>query len=144
MPVDTSYYEAARRATEGDYATKSSANTFNRNATQSTFNRNYGDVARDFGRAAPKFTAGYGRRGLTGAGVGSGVYRQAFTNYLGDYQRNQGNMQQDWFNQDQQYGSNQALYDSARQGALADLELQKQSQIANAAQEIQGLRPLFS
>src|SRR5215510_15860020 len=88
MAIDTSVYEAQRRDINQDYAAKSAANAYSRFLSQQRGDRSIADYSRDFGRKLPGLTAAYGRRGLTGGGVQSGVYGRAMQQYVGDYQQN--------------------------------------------------------
>jgi hypothetical protein len=144
MAIDTSAYEAKRRGITDDYAAKSAAATFGRFTGQQRFARNQNDAQRAFGQALPRFQAGYGRRNMMGPGVRSGVYRNALTNYLSDFQRNQAYAQQDQDTEQNQYGMQLSQYDAERQRALSDLELDKAKEISMAAANIQALKPFFS
>ena len=85
--------------------------------------------------------AQYNQRGLSGAGIKSGTQKRAMGNYLGDYVQDYGRGQQDLAQSLQQYDLN-SLQDTANyKNSLAQLEQQKQSEIANAALGIQALRP---
>jgi hypothetical protein len=69
--------------------------------------------------------------------------QRSMSNYLGDYTRQYGNMQNDLTEQLRQFDLNAAQYGSQRTSALADLELQKQREIAFAAQNVEALRSVF-
>jgi hypothetical protein len=143
MPVDTSQFERRRRGIDDDYAAKRTANEFGRFTSQQRFHRDYGAFTRDFQRRFPNFNAGFGRRGLTGPNVQSGVHQRAMQDFVGDHTRQGAERQQDFQSEQTQFDQSAASFEAARQRALADLEAEKAAAMAQAALEIQGLRPLF-
>jgi len=143
MAVDTSVYERARRGVNDQYAANASTNAYARTLSQKRGSRQLGDYSRQFGRNTPRFVASYGRRGLAGPGVQSGVYEQAMQRYVSDYSRGRNDVVQDYADQNRQYDMADARFQSERQRALADIEMAKQREIAMAALNIKQLRPLI-
>lgn len=141
MAVDLTPILQRQNAVRQDFAAKSTANTFAKTLSQKRGSRALSDYTMNFGRQLPKFQSQWGARGLVGGGMQSGVYRNALSDYLGDYQRNLGRMQEDQFDEQQQYDFNQAGYTASRDSALADLAAQKAALIANTASQINALRP---
>lgn len=144
MAVDTSVYERQRRGINDEYTSKAATNAYSRFISQQRGERGIADYQRDFRRAIPSYTASYGRRGLTGGGVQSGVYQNAMRNYVGDYGQNLNRMYAD-----QQQGLNQfdlqgADLTAQRDRALADMEAEKAREIAMAASYLSALKPQFS
>jgi hypothetical protein len=144
MPVDTSVFERQRRGIEDDYAAKSAAATFGRFTGQQRFKRDTADAYRQFSQQTPRFTASYGKRGMTGPGVQSGVYRNALTNYASGFQRDQAASAEDYDTEQNQYQMQLNQYAADRERALADMELDKAKEIAMAAANIQALKPFFT
>jgi hypothetical protein len=126
---------------QNDYAAKSAANTFSRTLSQQRGSRSLTDFRQGFQRQLPSFSQGFGSRGVVGGGISGGIYQRAMRNFVGDYTRDYGRMQQDVFDQDQQFGFNQSRFDSERDSALADLAAQKAALIAQTAQNIASLQP---
>jgi len=140
---DAGYYESARRGVNDQYAAQMAANTYSRTLSQQRGNRNLSEFQTGFKRSVPGFTSQFGQRGFGGGGVRSGVMQRSMSNYLGDYTRQYGDMQNDLTEQLRQFDLNAAQYGSQRTSALADLELQKQREIAFAAQNVEALRSVF-
>lgn len=140
---DLSPILGAQNAARNEYAAKSAANTFSRTLSQQRGNRQLGDMRRSFGRQLPSFTASFGRRGLSGPGIRSGVMQRAMNNYIGDYTRDLGRAQGDLDNEMRQFDFNQARFAAERDNALASLEAQKAAMIAQTAQHILGLKPMM-
>jgi len=141
--TDAGYYESARRGINDQYAAQMAANTYSRTLGQQRGNRALSEFQTGFKRSIPGFTSQFGQRGFGGGGVRSGVMQRSMSNYLGDFTRQYGNMQNDLTEQLRQFDLNAAQYGSQRTGALADLELQKQREIAFAAQNVEALRSVF-
>ena len=96
-----------------------------------------------FKRALPGFSSQFGQRGF-GGGIGrSGVMQQAMGNYLGDYTRQYGQAQSDLAEQMRQFQLNANQFGAQRRSGLADIELDRNREIAFAAQNIAALRPLL-
>ena len=130
-----------QNAIHQDFAAKQAANTFSRTLSQQRGSRQQADFRQGFQRSLPKFTGSFARRGMTGGGIQSGVFQNAMRNYVGDYTRDLGRMQEDYFIQDQQFGFDQARFTAERDNALADLAAQKAALIAQTAQQIAALKP---
>lgn len=134
-------YVTAQNSARSQFAAESAANTFSRNLSAKRGRRDLGDMQRGFGRALPSFQASFGRRGLAGPGISSGVQQQAMGRFLGDYTRQYSDMQQNITDQSNQFDFNQSRFVADRDRALADIGMQKQALIANTAQHIASIRP---
>lgn len=143
MAVDTSVYERQRQGIEDDYATKSATNAYSRFLSQQRGDRGVADYNRDFKRKAPSLTAAYGKKGLTGGGVQSGVYGKAMQTYVGDYQQNLSRTYADQAQELRQSDLSQAQLASARDRALSDMETDKAKEIAMAASYLSALKPQY-
>lgn len=141
--VDAGYYESRRRGIDEDYAARMAANTFSRTLGQQRGSRELSFMRRDFQRTTPRFTAQFGQRGFGGGGIRSGVMQRAMGDYLGDFTRQYGYAQQDLTDEARQFDLQGAQYGAQRTSALADLELEKQREIAFAAQNIEALRSIL-
>ena len=124
-----------------NYSNQVAQNTFSRNQAWSKGQQGLNDYTQQFHRQLPSFTAGFGRRGMAGAGIQSGVYQNSMNNFLGDYTKGLGRMKSDLFDQDQQYAFNQQRFAAERDNALSNLAMEKAKLIASTAQNIAGLRP---
>jgi hypothetical protein len=141
MAVDLGAYENRRNSINQDYAAKSSTNAYARFLAQQRGDRSKADYSRDFGRRLPRFTASWGRRGLTGGGVRSGTYRQGATEYLGDYNRNLAQIAQDQAQTDYSYQLTDQQQAALMQRELSQLEYEKSQEIAMTAANLAALQP---
>jgi hypothetical protein len=141
--VDQGYYESATRGVNDQYAAQMAANTYSKTLSQQRGNRSLSEMQSGFKRSIPGFTSGFAQRGFGGGGIRSGVMQRSMSNYLGDFTRQYGNAQNDLTEQLRQFDLNAAQMGSQRTSALADLELQKQREIAFSAQNIEALRSML-
>lgn len=139
--VDYAGYDTQRRNINTDYAAKTAAGDYGRFVAQQRGSRQVGDLSQQFQRGYPKLAADWGARGQTGPRVQSGFYQQAMQQYLGDQQQSQARLGQDLANEQNGMQLSQAGLDAERARALADLEMQKQREIAALAQNIAAVRP---
>lgn len=144
MAVDTSIYERQRRGINEDYGSKAATNAYSRFISQQRGERGISDYTQSFTRKLPSFSASYGRRGLTGPGVRTGIYQKAMKNYLGDYNQNLNRMYADQATEARQYDLTEAQLAAARDRALTDLEADKAKEIAMAASYLSALKPTFA
>ena len=144
MPVDTSIYERQRRGISDDYSSKSAVNAYSRFLSQQRGQRNIADYTRDFSRALPKHAAAYGRKGMAGPGVRSGVYGRAMRSYVGDYQQSLNRQLADQQTEQRQFDLTEAELTAAKDRALSDMEADKAKEIAMAASYLTALKPMYT
>lgn len=143
MTVDSGYYESLQRGINQDYAAGMAANTYGQTLARNRGNRGLNLMQSEFRRGVPGFTSTFAQRGFGGGGVRSGVMQRAMSDYLGDFQRDYSGARNDLTDQLRQFDLQAAQLGSQRTSALADLQLQKQREIAFAAQNIEALRGIF-
>ncbi len=141
MAVDLSKFESQRRTINNRFGAEAAANQFSRGLAQQRVSKSIGNAERGFQRGFPGFQASFAQRGLSGPGVRSGTHERALNQYLGDHQRGIADMRQEGAQEQQQFELNQTSLEAMRQQALADLEAQKQQEIANTAEALYALRP---
>lgn len=141
MAIDSSVYERQRRGIENNYSNQAATNAYSRFLSQQRSNRSIGDYQQGFSKALPHWTASWGKRGMAGPGVNSGVYHNAMQNYMGDYTQNVNRQYADQATDMRQYDLSGAQLASARDQALADNEVDKAKEIAMNAAYLQSLKP---
>ena len=143
MIPDAGGYEAQRRGVDEEYTSSAARNAYSRFLSQQRGQRGMNDMTQGFKRSYPGFGASFAPRGMAGPGVNSGVMQRSMKNYVGDYTRGFARAGQDLTGELQNYDLQRADLDSWRTRSLADIEMAKQREIANAAQYLEALRPLF-
>jgi hypothetical protein len=141
--VDSGYYESARRGIEDEYAAQMAANTYSRTLAKTRGQRQLSEMQTGFQRQLPGFASQFGARGFGGSIGSSGVMRQSMANFIGDYNRGFGAAQNDLTESLRQFDLTSAQLGAQRSSSLADLELQKNREIAFAAQNIEALRSVL-
>ena len=124
---------------QNKYSQDQATQEYGRFLGQQRFSRGREDTNRDFMRSFPKFTGQWA--GRLGSGVKSGVFQQDLGDYVGDFNRSQGRMDQDQAASEGQFVTNQAIQSSSYQRALLALQEQLAAQRAsqNPFQGYQGV-----
>jgi hypothetical protein len=135
-------YERQRADVNYKYGTESTTNAYGRFISQQRGERGLNDSYRGYQRQFPQQTSQFGRRGLSGNGVSSGVMQNSMNNFVGDFGRNFGRQQQDLTQELQQYDFGQVNLDAWRQQQMQGIEAQKQRDIANDAAQLDYLRQI--
>jgi hypothetical protein len=142
-PPDYGGYTRKKADVEYKYGNDATQNAYGRFLGQQRFSRDRGDDKRQFGRQYAPNSATFGQRGVSGAGINSGIRDQGMSDFVGDYARGQQRSYQDQTLQNQQYDLNQAQSDQWRQTALQGIETDKANEIAWTAQNITELKQLL-
>lgn len=145
---DPSIFEAQRRRLLDAYAQQSALNAYQRAIGTGSAQRGITELGeRAFRTTAsgglgevPKLSANYGRRGLQGMGIKSGVYQNALQNYAARRARETGYAQEDLANIGRGYEITGRGYQADLEANLRDLEANKARQIAEDARALLNLR----
>jgi hypothetical protein len=98
MAYDASYFEGLRRQALSNYTIRAAQNAYQRYLAQTRGERpilEMKEAAFGARKEVPRLTASYGKRGLTGKGVKSGVFNKALSDYSTARTRQLGYAQQD-------------------------------------------------
>lgn len=126
-----------------NYGMNTAQTAYDKSFFQRRGKRQMDDFSRGFGRQVPSFTAQQTQRGLGGGGIESGVMQRAMRDYIGDYTRDLGRMQEDYNRGLTQFDVQQGLYDDKYQATMDDLQLQKALSIASTADGLTQLKQLY-
>jgi len=143
MAYDPSLFEQQRRGLQTSFAQQQALNTFKRYLAETAGQRpitQIQEAAFGIQKQVPRLTANYGKRGLQGMGVRSGVYSKALGDYASERARQLGYAQTDLANQLRGYDLAQAQGLESYQESLKDLETNKARQIAADAAALLELR----
>lgn len=133
MAYDPSRYEARSRAYAGAYESQSAMNEYARFLSQQRGSRQLGDFRRTIEQAIPRFGRTYGKRGIYGQGVRSGIYNKALSDYGAQTTRDEARLLEDLAGQLRQYDLTGAQYQRQYETQLADLEGERARDIGNTA-----------
>lgn len=140
MAFDPSLFERRRRSYEQQYGAQTAMGAYQRFLSQTRGQRQQQAYQRGVEEQLPRVTSSYGKRGLYGKGVRSGVYRRGLEQFGMEAARQRGYMSEDLENTLRGYDLQQALALSNYEQNLADLEAEKARQIAADAAALLELR----
>lgn len=126
-----------------NYGMDTARNAYDKSFFKRRGKRQMNDFSEGFGRQVPSFTAQQTQRGLGGGGIQSGVMQRAMRDFVGDYTRDLGRMQEDYNRGLTQFDVQQGLFDDRYRATLDDLELQKALSIASTADGLMQLKKLY-
>ena len=92
------------------------------------------NLSEQYRKAFPQLMSSYGRRGLAGPNVKSGIVRSGLSELAKKQIADYGDLQQDTQQQMRQYDLQSAMREADLYGGFSDLEAQKARQIAEDAQ----------
>jgi hypothetical protein len=115
-------------------------NAYSKFLSQTRGQREQQEYSRGVEKELPRLTSRYGRRGVYGQGVRSGIYRRGLEDFGTEAARQRGYMSEDLSNALRQYDLQQASSLSGYEQQLTDLEAEKARQIAEDAAALMELR----
>ena len=134
MAYDPSVYESQRRALTQKYGADSAMQAYSRFLTQQRGQRQQQSLSDQYRKAFPQLISSYGRRGLAGPNVKSGIARGGLSELAKKQLSDYGDLQQGMQQEMGQYDLQSAMREADLYGGLTDLEAQKARQIAEDAQ----------
>jgi hypothetical protein len=136
-------YEGRKRSLGSQYGASAARNAYARFLAQQRGDRARFDIGRKYEKAMPSFIAGYTRRGIAGPGVRSGIYNQGLQEFGSQQVEEQNRARQDMLEAFRQADLTEADLKAEYQTQLAELEAQKQNQIAQTAATLNSFRPFL-
>jgi hypothetical protein len=134
MAYDPSVYESQRRAIEQRYGAEGAMQAYSRFLTQQRGQRQQQNLSEQYRKAFPQLMSSYGRRGLAGPNVKSGIARSGLSELAKKQIADYGDLQQGMQQEMRQYDLQSAMREADLYGGFSDLEAQKARQIAEDAQ----------
>jgi hypothetical protein len=139
MAYDPSLFEARRRGLQQQYSAQSALNEYARFLSQQRGSRQVGEFQRGLVEQIPKFGRSYGKRGLYGSGIKSGIFNKALSQFGEEAARRRSEIEQGLAEQQRQYDLQGAAYQTQYEQSLADLEAEKARIIGETAAGLLGL-----
>lgn len=142
--IDLSPYQAQKDARKAQYGATTARNAYSRFLSQTRGNRNLFDMQNAQEKQTPSFVSSFRQRGVAGPGVQSGIFTKGLQDYANQQFTDMSRAQQDLANE--MYGfdltDQQSLADY--ESGNADLEAEKQREIAQAAATLNSFKPFMS
>ena len=137
---DPSIYEQRKRGLTQGFAAEGAMNAYQQFISQQRGQRSVADLARQYEQAAPRTVAAYGRRGLGGPNVRSGVTMRALRELAQQRIREQSDLERQLRESAMGYDLAERRRQEQYQQALQDLEAEKAREIAESARSILAYR----
>ena len=136
MAFNPADYEARRRGYTQQYAATGAMNAYSNFLSQQRGTRDRTNMMDQYNKAQPQIAAAYGRRGLQGPNVQSGIFARGLQDFA--KQRAQGLQQFDQGQLESQrgYDLGEAQRLEGFKNQLADMESEKAQTIADAARQL--------
>jgi hypothetical protein len=136
MAYDPSLFEARRRGYQQSYGANSAMNAYSRFLAEQGGAKQRESLTRSYNKALPQLMGSYGRRGIAGPRVSSGIQRSGLGEFAMNKMRDFSSLTESLAQQNRQYDLQSSQLQAALQQNLADLEADKARQIAMDAQAI--------
>lgn len=141
--IDFSPFEAQRRAYGEQYGAQTAKSAYARFLAQQRGTRNIANLQRSYEQQAPNVLGGFVKRGLAGPNVRSGLFRKGLQDFARKQYEDVFGAQQDLADQIQGFDLEERQIAADYQRSLADLEMQKQRQISQAASTLNSFKPFL-
>ena len=140
MAYDPSAFERRRRATGSAFTAQSAMNEYARMLAQTRGSRNLGDFERSVTQAIPQFGRTYGKRGLYGRGVKSGLFNRALGEFGAQTARQRGRLQEDITQEQRGFDLRGEQYLSDYDRLMADIREEQANAIRSMAESLLNLQ----
>lgn len=139
MAYDPAEFERRRRATGAGFTAQSSMNEYARMLAQTRGSRSLGDFERNVTQAIPQFGRTYGKRGLYGQGIKSGIFNKALGEFGASAARSRGRLQEDIAQEQRGFDLRGEQYLSDYDRLMKDIAEEEASAIAQTSASLLNL-----
>lgn len=139
MAYDPAAFERRRRATGAGFTAQSSMNEYARMLAQTRGSRSLGDFERNVTQAIPQFGRTYGKRGLYGQGIKSGIFNRALGEFGANAARSRGRLQEDIAQEQRGFDLRGEQYLSDYDRLMKDIAEEEASAIAQTSASLLNL-----
>ena len=139
MAYDPAAFERRRRATGAGFTAQSSMNEYARMLAQTRGSRSLGDFERNVTQAIPQFGCTYGKRGLYGQGIKSGIFNRALGEFGASAARSRGRLQEDIAQEQRGFDLRGEQYLSDYDRLMKDIAEEEASAIAQTSASLLNL-----
>ncbi len=139
MAYDPAAFERRRRATGAGFTAQSSMNEYARMLAQTRGSRSLGDFERNVTAQIPQFGRTYGKRGLYGQGIKSGIFNRALGEFGANAARSRGRLQEDIAQEQRGFDLRGEQYLSDYDRLMKDIAEEEASAIAQTSASLLNL-----
>jgi len=141
--IDISPYENRRRSYTEQYGAGQARSAYARFLAQQRGTRNVAKLQRDYEQQAPNVVGSFVRRGLAGPNVRSGIFQRGLQDFARRQYEDVSGAQQSLADELQGFDLEERQAQADYQSRLADLEAEKQREIARAASTLNSFKPFL-
>lgn len=142
--IDLSPYQQQKDARKAQYGAATARNAYSRFLGQTRGTRNLADMQKEQEKQTPAFVSSFRQRGIAGPGVRSGIFTKGLQDYANqqftDMSRAQQDLSTDMYGFDLNDRQNAADYG----GDIADIDTEKNREIAQVAATLNSFKPFMS
>lgn len=143
MAYNPSAFEARRRGYLENFAAEGAMNAYKNTLSQQRGQRNLAEFKTTAQKQVNPFVAGFGRRGVAGPSVKSGIFANAMQEYAKERIRQQSNIERQLAEEGYGYDLEQKQALARYNQNLLDLEAEKAQQIEDDARQLLAMRSGF-
>lgn len=144
MPFDYLPYQQKSSALQGGLDAKTNASIYARFLNKQRGSRQIKDLTNTWENKTPGFISSFTQRGLAGPGMSSGIFQKNFADFDIQRQNAMTDLSSTINDQDRVYANQLADATAQTKADLADLEIQKQRDIAASAATLSAFKPYLS
>jgi len=142
--IDNSPYQTQKDARKAQYGAATARNAYSRFLGQTRGTRNLADMQKAQEKQAPAYVSSFRQRGIAGPGIQSGIFTKGLQDYANqqftDMSREQQDLNNELYGYDLTERQNAADYGSS----IADIEAEKNREIAQVAATLKSYQPFMS
>jgi hypothetical protein len=142
--IDNSPYQTQKDARKAQYGAATARNAYSRFLGQTRGTRRLADMQTAQEKQAPNFISSFTRRGIAGPGIQSGIFTKGLQDYANQQFTNMSRAQQDLNNELYGYDLTDRQTDADYRGDVADIDAEKNREIAQVAATLNSFKPFMS
>ena len=142
--IDLSPYQKQKDARKAQYGAATARNAYSRFLGQTRGTRNLADMQKAQEKQTPAFVSSFRQRGIAGPGVRSGIFTKGLQDYANQQFTDMSRAQQDLNNQMYGFDLTDRQTFADYESGNADLEAEKQREIAQVAATLNSFKPFMS
>ena len=142
--IDNSPYQTQKDARKAQYGAATARNAYSRFLGQTRGTRNLADMQKAQEKQAPAFVSSFRQRGIAGPGIQSGIFTKGLQDYASQQFTDMSRAQQDLSNDLYGFDLTDRETDADYRGDIADIDAEKNREIAQVAATLNSFKPFMS
>lgn len=142
--IDNSPYQTQKDARKAQYGAATARNAYSRFLSQTRGTRNLADMQKAQEKQTPAFVSSFRQRGIAGPGVRSGIFTKGLQDYASQQFTDMSRAQQDLGTDMYGFDLTDRQTDADYRGDVADIDAEKNREIAQVAATLNSFKPFMS